>query len=129
LEREGVKRLSLFKPNLRITVCRFTVTPAVALLYYVRSGRLLRIFFLNLDFSRGFLYTSLISRKEQRSCDGRGGGHILGCIVAHFRVLHSSFRVVRRSEGCSVAQIGCSVAQTVVRWHAVRQARVSKEIR
>ncbi len=41
--------------------CRFTVPPAVALLNYISSGVLWRIFSPNLNFSRGFLYISVIS--------------------------------------------------------------------
>ncbi len=61
-------------------------SPAVEFLYYMRSGRLLRIFFLNLDFSRGFLYTSLISPEGTAKLRwaGRRTLYILGCSVAQF---------------------------------------------
>ena len=47
----------------------FTVPPAVALLDYISSGLLWRIFFPNWDISRGFHYMSLISQNTPRNCD------------------------------------------------------------
>ncbi len=75
---------------------RFIVPPAVALLNYISSGILWRIFS-KLEFSRGFLYISLICRKDQRSCNGRDRGHY------NFRISCSSFRVRRSSVRYSVA--------------------------
>jgi hypothetical protein len=56
---------------------------------------------------------------------------IIGCIVAQYRVHCGSvgYSVAQlgcsvAQLGCSVAQLGCSVGQLVVRWLAVRQARV-----
>ncbi len=80
----------------------FTVPPAVPFLYYMRSVRLLRIFFLKLGLFAGF---SL----EQRSCDGRAGEIIYFKVQrSSFRVQQSSFRVLRSSEGCSVSPKGAA---------------------
>ncbi len=51
-------------------------------------------FFPKLEFSRGFLYTYIIHRKEQRSCDGRGGAR-----SAPFGVAINPKRRVRAAHG------------------------------
>ncbi len=53
-------------------------------------------FFAKLGHFAGFLYVSIIRRKDQLSCDGWGD-------IIFFRVPCSSDRVQRSSEGCSVA--------------------------
>ncbi len=60
---------SMLKPNQRKR--GFTVPPAVALLNYISSGILWRIFCQTRTF-RGFF--KITFRVEQRSCDGRGRG-------------------------------------------------------
>jgi hypothetical protein len=78
------------------------VPPAVPFLYYMRSGRFLLIFPLNLDLSRGFLYTSLISPEGTAKLRWAAGE------IIYFRVHRSSFRVLGRSEGCSVTPKGAA---------------------
>jgi hypothetical protein len=56
------------------------VPPAVALLYYISSVILRRIFCPTGIFRGVFLY--IICRKEQRSCDGQGTLYFLGCRTA-----------------------------------------------
>jgi hypothetical protein len=53
VKREGVKRL-FFVKSPTFEKCRFTVPPAVALLNYISSGTLWRIFLPNWDILRGF---------------------------------------------------------------------------
>ncbi len=89
--REGGCEETFLCLSLNWVALRFTVPPAVALLNYISSGILWRIFSQTGIFA-GFLYISLISqdtppycdflrfflfiirRKDQRSCDVRGRG-------------------------------------------------------
>jgi hypothetical protein len=83
--------------------------PAVALLYYMRSGRLLRIF-PKLGLFAGFsLYIiNFAGRNSEVAMGGAGDIIYFRAQRSSFRVQHSSLRVLRRSEGCSVTQKGAA---------------------
>ncbi len=104
--------------------------PAVTLKNYISRGKLWRIFFPKLDFSRGFLYTYIIIFAvylctSARVCLDFGDFSLnsdLYIINMHgawdiifFRLPRSSLRVRHSSEGRSLAQKGCSVAHRVQR--------------
>jgi hypothetical protein len=72
LEREGVKRLFVVKTSKE--TFRFTVPPAVAFLNYILEVVHFRRFFPNCDFSRGFLYISLISQEGSAKLRWAGRG-------------------------------------------------------
>jgi hypothetical protein len=75
---------------------------------FSRVHRSPREYYTSADFSKTgiYLYNINFCRKEQRSCDGEGGGpgggEYLGCTVAQ---LGSS---IAQSVGCSVAQKGAA---------------------
>ncbi len=76
LKREGVK---LLKPNIiNMNVHSGTCSCSIDLdkLWYTLWHTLVD-FLPNRDISRGFLYISLFCRKDQQSCDGRGGEHYI----------------------------------------------------
>jgi hypothetical protein len=64
LEREGEKRLFIVKSKTK-EKCRFKVPSAVALLNYISSVILWRIF-AKLEFSRGILYNKQLNYKKRR---------------------------------------------------------------
>jgi hypothetical protein len=72
LKREGVK---LLKPNIiNMNVHSATCSCSIDLdkLWYTLVD-----FLPNRDILRGFLYISLFCRKDQQSCNGRGGEHYI----------------------------------------------------
>ncbi len=73
--------------------CWFAEPPAVVLLNYISCGILWRNFLPNWDISRGILFILFTGRISEAAMGGGGGG---GKII---------------DLGCSVAQLGSSVAQ------------------
>jgi hypothetical protein len=81
--------------SLNCEACRFTVPPAIALLNYISSGILWRIFFQTEIFAGFSLHNFNFAVRISEAATDRG--HY------NFRIACSSFRVRRSSVRCSVA--------------------------